>query len=65
MIKIECSCSSCGGTKILDVDEEMLIAWSERKILAQRAFPHLSVDDRELLISGTCGTCFDEMFKEE
>jgi hypothetical protein len=29
----------------------------------QNAMPYLGASDRELLISGTCGTCFDEMFK--
>lgn len=29
----------------------------------QDVAPHLSADDRELLISGICGTCFDKMFK--
>jgi hypothetical protein len=30
--------------------------------LVQRAFPNMSADDRELLISGTCGVCWDDMF---
>jgi len=32
---------------------------------AQDAFPYLTDDQRELLISETCGSCFDEMFPEE
>lgn len=32
--------------------------------LIQDAIPSLSVDDRELLISGICGPCFDSLFKE-
>ncbi len=28
----------------------------------QDIFPHLSVDQRELMISGTCKSCWDEMF---
>ena len=32
---------------------------------AQDAMPNQSADIRELCISGTCGKCFDEMFKEE
>lgn len=28
----------------------------------QDAFPYLSEGDRELLISGICGECFDNMF---
>jgi hypothetical protein len=40
---------------------EQFAAW-EAGVLAQRAFPGMSEDDRELLISQTCGPCFDEMF---
>jgi hypothetical protein len=29
---------------------------------AQDIFPYLSAADRELLISGTCGPCFDKIF---
>jgi hypothetical protein len=31
----------------------------------QDAFPMLSPDERELMISGVCGPCFDAMFPEE
>lgn len=31
----------------------------------QDAFPTLSVDERELLISRTCPVCWDDMFAEE
>lgn len=33
-------------------------------MLIQQAFPELSAGDRELLISGTCPTCFDAMFSD-
>jgi hypothetical protein len=35
--------------------------WRNGKLI-QDAMPTLSVDDREFLISGICGKCFDEMF---
>ena len=38
------------------------VANSENGALIQDAMPYLSADDRELLISGTCGACFDKMF---
>jgi hypothetical protein len=31
----------------------------------QNVAPYLSADDRELLISGMCGKCFDEIFAGE
>lgn len=33
--------------------------------LIQRCFPQLTPDEREILISGICGDCFDKMFKED
>jgi hypothetical protein len=31
---------------------------------ASACFPSLSADQREFLISGICGKCWDELFKE-
>jgi hypothetical protein len=31
----------------------------------QNILPELTPDEREMLVSGVCGTCFDEMFKEK
>jgi hypothetical protein len=41
-----------------------LQAWKNGEYI-QNAMPYLNVDERELLISGTCGPCFDNMFPEE
>jgi hypothetical protein len=30
-----------------------------------QAFPKMTPDDRELLISGMCGPCFDELFADD
>ena len=32
--------------------------------LAQNAFPYLTADEREIIISGTCPTCWEKMFAE-
>ena len=37
---------------------------AERKFM-QDIFPDLSIGDRELLISGTCSTCWEKMFPED
>jgi hypothetical protein len=44
--------------------EEMDKPRSERKFM-QDIFPELPIEDRELLISGTCGTCWDKLFPHE
>ena len=38
--------------------------WQEGALI-QDALPYLTTDQRELLISATCGTCWDDMFGEE
>ena len=54
-------CPFCGATNYVLVREEDYIAWQNGE-LAQIAFPYLSTDEREMLISGICPACWDEMF---
>lgn len=59
------SCRRCGNTTLLIAPEQAWIEFDlprgERR-LVQEIFPDLSIGDRELLISGTCNTCWQEMF---
>ena len=53
----------------LPVDAQPLVDWlllrrSERPIV-QEAFPHLSADEREFLITGLSGEEWDETFPED
>jgi hypothetical protein len=38
---------------------------SERGGTVQSIFKDLGADERELLISGTCGECWDKLFPKE
>jgi len=58
-------CRSCNKEKTLPVDSERYQKWRDGKGYIQNLFPELSADDRELMLSGTCGDCFDNMFPEE
>lgn len=58
------TCSVCGVTHEIEVRAEDFRRW-KRTDNIQDVFPYLSADDRELLISGICGSCFDDMFGEE
>jgi len=61
---LEVSCMVCNAKQDLEVNEHDFHSWqSGTKI--QNAMPYLSADERELLISGTCSKCFDEMFGED
>lgn len=57
-------CNICRQWKVVTVDESEFADW-QRGMVIQRAMPKISADDRELLVSGTCGTCFDKMFPDE
>ena len=58
------TCPFCGESEILTLPLEGFLDWRNGTPV-QEAFPDLSVDDRERLISGICPDCWDEMFKDE
>lgn len=60
---IDITCNMCGEAKRVEVPTEGYTRWKTGELI-QRAMPMLSRDDRELLISGTCGKCFEELFTE-
>ena len=61
---IKTRCRVCGVTHTLMVNLHDMGRWQNGSLI-QDAMPYLSADERELLISGTCGTCFDKMFGSE
>jgi|JI10StandDraft_1071094.scaffolds.fasta_scaffold620408_3 hypothetical protein len=63
-ITIEATCGMCQQTKTLTLPASGWIAYKSG-VLIQRALPSVSEGDRELLISQTCGPCFDKLFDEE
>lgn len=54
-------CRVCGKEFTLAVTTAQLEAWTCGE-LTQRAMPHLTAAERDLLISGTCDGCFWKMF---
>ncbi len=54
-------CISCGQRTTLEVPKGAFLRW-ERGELVQNAFPDWTADQRELLITGTHGACWDKMF---
>ena len=55
------ACPFCGCANEIEVNEEDYWAWDDG-MLVQDAFPYLSVNEREALISGICPDCWDSMF---
>ena len=54
-------CPFCCFVNEVEVNEMDYLDWSDGE-LAQVAFPYLSADEREMLISGICPDCWDGMF---
>lgn len=55
-------CAVCGTVYSIIYNREDMIYWLSGKSFIQDALPYLAMDERELLISRTCGNCFDKMF---
>ena len=56
------SCVHCGVEYVLWVNEQDFLDWTSGSGYIQDKLPYLSADERELLISGTCGNCWKDMF---
>lgn len=54
-------CVMCGDTAVIDLPTAGFEAWVGGAHV-QHAFPGMSADIRELLISGTHSACWDEMW---
>jgi hypothetical protein len=57
---IKCVCPMCGVENFVVVDGEDFDKW-QAGTLIQDAFPHLSADEREQLLTGICTPCWDKM----
>lgn len=59
------SCDGCRDLIDLYVVEADYSLWAGGHVLAQDAFPYLTEGEREILISGLCDVCWEEMNPEE
>lgn len=57
-------CLGCGDRATFSMLEEQFFSWQSGTHL-QDVFPDWSSEDRERLISGTCPSCWEEMWAEE
>ena len=55
------SCEYCGEKQIIEADDVDVCRWQGGELI-QDALPYLDATQRELLISRTCGTCWDELW---
>lgn len=60
-IIVNATCCECGKEYNFEVPREAALYWANGARI-QDAMPMLSPNERELLISGICETCFDKIF---
>jgi hypothetical protein len=58
------TCNMCHNDYSIWVEDEDYRDWVNGK-MCQDAFPYLDAGEREILISGTCGKCFDLLFEAD
>ena len=54
-------CSVCGATSQFTLDYNRFLRWQNGGLI-QNVFPEMSKEDRETLISGTHGPCFEKLY---
>lgn len=57
-------CPFCGSINEVGVNEADYWDWQDGE-LVQNAFPYLSADEREMLITHICPICWEKMFGGE
>ena len=61
---VKTQCPMCKATKVFSLPADKVVQW-RNGIHCQVAFPLLSADDRERLISGTCPKCWEMLFGKD
>ena len=61
-VKVVTVCPFCARLNFVSVNENDYLDWQDNESV-QNAFPYLSADEREMLISGICPNCWEKMFK--
>ena len=67
-LTVSVTCRGCGKKFEITVGLQDHADWVKKvgeKRFAQKAFPYLSADDRELLISQACAKCWADLFGNE
>ena len=62
-VVVDVTCKKCNTNHTIVLDKDRYIKWMTGTSI-QQVFPEISLDTRELLISGICGSCFDNLFGE-
>jgi hypothetical protein len=58
-------CPFCNETHTVEVSATGFQRWAVDGEYIQNALPELNSDNRELLMTGTCAECWDNIFMED
>lgn len=61
IMELKTVCPCCMRMHIVKVAFDDFVAWKNGKLI-QKAMPYLEDYEREMLISGVCRRCWDDMF---
>jgi hypothetical protein len=63
-MKVITKCRFCKKLYDFEVNKDDFKKWQDGELI-HKAMPKLTTSQRELLISQTCDSCWDEIFPEE
>lgn len=58
-------CRHCRESYIVPISEQEYLNWINKGTFVQDEFPKLNSNERELLISQTCGNCWNKIFNTD
>jgi hypothetical protein len=61
-LTVTATCHRCGTEHLLRVNLDDWLTYESSVGLIQNILPYLTPAERELLISGTCGDCWEKMW---
>lgn len=64
-MEVDIKCRLCGNLHKVEVAENDFLAHLKGEKKVQEIFPYLSAEDRELLISGICPKCWNDIIPKE
>ena len=62
MINLVCDCVRCKASHIMHVHDTDLDRYYNTSSLIQECFPYLSAAEREMMITGYCPACQEEIY---
>ncbi len=64
-VTIDKDCIRCGTNVKFNIMAEDYDLWQDNEALIQDALWYVSADNREMLLSGVCGDCWNKLFMED